>query len=168
MPCCWTNLTLWASTILVWSGLRAIYRVAHWTYHVFLVGHLLWCASGICPWTLAVCFARQWSAVISIELFFFFVRHVCGRQLLCNTGWCAPASSCSSKPCCLLQDNATGVQSWADEWNTLFNANNSSHMVISRPSHQCFLPSISLHEEPLPLVTTTHHLGLTISSTLLM
>ena len=69
-------------------------------------------------------------------------------RLLYNTSCSAPASSSSSKPRCLIQDDATSIQSWADEWNTLFNAKKSSHMVISRSSLQSYSPSITLHGEP--------------------
>ena len=68
-------------------------------------------------------------------------------SLLCNTT-CSASAPISSKPlpaCCSLQEDASRVQSWADQWNTLFNATKSSHMIISRsPVHSS--PSITLHE----------------------
>ena len=88
-------------------------------------------------------------------------------SLLYNTT-CSASAPNSSKPpqaCCPLQEDASRVQSWADQWNTLFNAAKSSHMIISRsPVHSS--PSITLHDIPVPYVTCTRHLGLLISSTL--
>ena len=88
-------------------------------------------------------------------------------SLLYNTT-CSASAPNSSKPpqaCCPLQEDASRVQSWADQWNTIFNAAKSSHMIISRsPVHSS--PSITLHDIPVPYVTCTRHLGLLISSTL--
>ena len=88
-------------------------------------------------------------------------------SLLYNTTCSASAPNSSKHPpaCCPLQEDASRVQSWADQWNTLFNAAKSSHMIISRsPVHSS--PSITLHDIPVPYVTCTRHLGLLISSTL--
>ena len=90
-------------------------------------------------------------------------------SLLYNTT-CSASAPNSSKPpqaCCPLQEDASRVQSWTDQWNTLFNAAKSSHMIISRsPVHSS--PSITLHDVRVPYVTCTRHLGLLISSTLKM
>ena len=68
-------------------------------------------------------------------------------SLLYNTT-CSASAPNSSKPppaCCPLQEDASRVQSWADQWNTLFHAAKSSHMIISRsPVHSS--PSITLHD----------------------
>ena len=82
-----------------------------------------------------------------------------------RVGQCSGHFSKPPPACCPLQEDASRVQSWADQWNTLFNAAKSSHMIISRsPVHSS--PSITLHDIPVPYVTCTRHLGLLISSTL--
>ena len=69
MSCCWTNLTLWASTILLWSA-WAIYRVDLWTYSVFLSGHLpLVCLRDLsldpcCLFSMSVICLNQYQAVL--------------------------------------------------------------------------------------------------------
>ena len=90
-------------------------------------------------------------------------------SLLYNTSCSASSYSNTSEPssdCCSLQDDTSSVQSWADQWNTLFNAQKSAHMVISRSPQQTFSPQITLGGIPVPYVTCTRHLGLLISSSL--
>ena len=77
------------------------------------------------------------------------------------SGSSSPAAC--SRPCCNLQVDADSVQSWADNWNSTFNAKKSCHMVISRSSSASQSPPISLHGVSVPSAKVTRHLGLVIT-----
>ena len=73
-------------------------------------------------------------------------------------------------PCCRLGNDIPRLDTWASEWCTTFNASKSAHMLItgnrrlrnfSRP-----VSSLSISGDVIPLVRSTVHLGICLSSTL--
>ena len=76
---------------------------------------------------------------------------------------------CTEQPCCRLEEDVRSLDTWAGGWCTTFNASKSAHMFISskhRRSGDTSRSSLSLSGGIIPLVRTTAHLGVRISSTL--
>ena len=76
---------------------------------------------------------------------------------------------CTDQPCCRLEEDIRSLDTWADGWCTTFNASKSAHMFISskhRRTGDTSRSSLSLSGGIIPLVRTTAHLGVRISSTL--
>ncbi len=68
--------------------------------------------------------------------------------------------------CCHLYDDLSRIDSWADTWNTTFNATKSSHMLVSRRHLEAETTELVLNGTPIPRVDRVKHLGLTITSKL--
>ena len=76
---------------------------------------------------------------------------------------------CTDQPCCRLEEDVHSLDAWADDWCTTFNASKYAHMFISgkhRQSGDATRSSLSMSDGIIPLVRTTAHLGVRISSTL--
>lgn len=81
--------------------------------------------------------------------------------------FCISSSDHGDLPCCDLQVDASSSQDWADQWSSIFNPTKSCHIVFGRSSPQTFSPdSIRLKDIPVPLVSSTRHLGLHLASNL--
>ena len=160
MPCYKTNLTLWASKIFFWSGWRAIYRVAIFAQSLNVpclpVRHSrLVCLRDLplnpcCLCCMPVICLHQYRALL--------LRTPC----LLNTVFSTAASSSSSKPCC-LQYSVPGPMSGTlcSTLKNLLTWSSAARALLS----SLILPLL-LSGKPVPLVTTTLHLSLIISSTL--
>ena len=67
--------------------------------------------------------------------------------------------------CCNLGRDFQAIGSWADSWNTKFNAAKSAHLLISkrRAGLDCSCAPFLLNSDPVPLQHEVRHLGLTIT-----
>lgn len=86
--------------------------------------------------------------------------------LLYNSN-CSQPRFTTSSTCCTLQDDTDNVHKWANNMHTTFNPAKSASMVISRRRPNSGpAPQLLLDKTPVPIVETTRHLGITLSSSL--
>ena len=76
-----------------------------------------------------------------------------------------------AKPCCRLREDIPRLDAWAGDWCTTFNPSKSAHMLINRNNRKRKLsqphPILSLSGGIIPVVTSTTHLGVRLSCSLL-
>ena len=81
-----------------------------------------------------------------------------------------PAASSSASVCtCSLSRDLQLISDWADEWQTLFNASKTVHMLFRRKHcrHSASpSPALLLNSIEIPFAESTRHLGVMLTSTL--
>ena len=78
------------------------------------------------------------------------------------------AYTCNCKPrnapCCALQSDANMIHDWSLNWNTIFNATKSQHMIIAGRRQECVTDfHLSIDGKEILPVSDTKHLGVHLS-----